>query len=137
MQVDFYIMKSPDCFRAKMFICQLIEKAYRHQHPVVLLAENTKTINFFDQALWSYHRSSFIPHAIDESNPLEIHTESALTQKKKILVNLTLQKIAQNEIIVRLLQIVPNQTDIKQRARELYRYYSQQNFKINTHQIQQ
>lgn len=135
MQIDFYIMKSSDYVEGEMFICQLIEKAYQLAHSVLLRAEDMQTIEFFDESLWSFRSTSFIPHEISSKNELNI--ESASTTKKKILLNLTQQKIEDPSSFGRLLQLVPNNPNLKQKARDLYRHYLQLNFKIHTHEIPQ
>jgi len=60
--VDFYILDSSDAQARLTLACRLVEKAYNQGHQVFVHCKNEHLANEFDQLLWNFRDSAFIPH---------------------------------------------------------------------------
>lgn len=61
-RIDFYILAASEQKDADLFACKLIEKAYKKDHRILLVAKDASHAIQLDQLLWSFRESSFVPH---------------------------------------------------------------------------
>ncbi len=139
-RIDFYILQGQDAGIRPLFACRLAEKAYRQGHAVYINTGSSAQSNYMDQLLWTFSPDSFVPHSVympdqDAKPPVLIgHSEDPDT-KCDVLLNLD------NEIpgffgqFSRLTEIVDQQSERKQAARKRYKYYMEQGYQINSHEI--
>lgn len=141
-RVDFYLLKSPHHDALHSTLCRLVEKAYGQQHQIFIYCKNEKEAQEIDNLLWTYRDISFLPHGIIQSahdNPkTPISISSSLEPNKDfndILLNLTNTVPTFFRQFQRVIEIIPNSTDIKIQARENYRLYREQGCELHSHQL--
>jgi len=133
-RVDWYLLNTAnfkDCYK---FTCQLVEKAYKNCHSLLVKTASDADTQTLSNLLWTFRRTAFIPH---QSGQLE-HTiliGNTADQNPATHLNLYLPEIPDDTPCQRLLQIIPNEPTLRQQARQHYRHYQQQGYQLFTHQI--
>ena len=140
MKVDFYILKETDTRANWLFACRLIDKAQLLGHQIFILCNNKEDAIAFDELLWQFEPSSFIPHHIQGEGPIPApkvqigYTETA-PGFNDILINLSLKVPDIYKQFRRICEIVPSNESAKSQKRLNYRFYQEQNLKIQSHHI--
>ena len=96
--------------------------------------ESESAAEQFDQILWSFRETSFVPHQVFQKK-VKIADLKNTTIEALIKVNLCLPTLPQAVLKPRLLQIVPNTPTLLAVAREHYRYYQQQHYQMTSHKL--
>lgn len=135
MKIDFYNINAISFNTGHPFACRLINKAYQHHHQITICCEAAMDAYELDDLLWCWYDASFIPHQIDIKQPFIIHVGLLSPVTNKILINLSLEKINEQPLWERLLQIIPNNTAAKQQAEELYHHYQEKGHDLTIHQM--
>lgn len=141
MKIDFYILNKLEEQADWLFACKLIEKAYELGHEVYILMENKQDALAFDELLWEFEPSSFIPHHIQGEGPkppppVQIGFEASKPSHiQDILINFS-KAIPKNfKQFKRICEIVTENETIKVIKREHYKFYQGQQFTIDTHKL--
>lgn len=126
------------------YCCRLIRKAYSNNANVVVKAPNDM-LKLLDQALWSFSKTDFIPHA--QTSPDSeylglcpvILTDSIESLDKlphhEVLLNLG-EEVAQGyEKFERVIEIVGLEESDKVKARLRWRHYAQRGYPITKHEV--
>jgi DNA polymerase-3 subunit chi len=135
--IDFYILSAQQAEQRLDFACRLIEKAYRSRCKVYVHFDNEAQAKAFDELLWSYRDSSFIPHGLIGSEGLEdncpVHLGYADLQPPHfdVMVNLGLEMPTTVARYKRVLEVVIQQDDVLAATRSHYRYYKERGYPIN------
>jgi DNA polymerase-3 subunit chi len=141
MQIDFYLIKKPLTQANLVFACKLIEKAYHLGHHIFVLCDNQEQALAFDELLWSFEHSSFIPHHIlgegpTPPPPVQIgYDPKKKPEKIDILINLSTQIPDNFKQFQRICELVFEDDTLKQKKREHYKFYQGHQYKIDTHNI--
>ncbi len=133
-RVDFYLSKATHFQECRQLVCFLAEKCYQQGHSAIVHLESKEETEILDQLLWTFRPESFLPHQI--TSPLTI-TMAKLNENNldALIINDCLPAHAEPLKLARLLQIVPNQINLRELAREHYRFYKQQGYQLFTHEI--
>lgn len=135
--IDFYILSAQQDEQRLDFACRLIEKAYRSRCKVYVHLNNEAEAKAFDELLWSFRDSSFIPHGLISSESLEencpIHLGYAELQPPNfdVMVNLANEIPSTVARYKRVLEVVIQQDDVLSATRNHYRYYKERGYPIN------
>lgn len=133
-KIDLYLLTHPTFAECFGFVCQLVEKTCQQGHAPLIKLESEQAANSLDELLWSFKDTSFIPHQRDGLD--SISAGSGQGVPLLIQCRLTEKPAGLDELnAARLLQIVPNQPNLLQLARQHYRFYQQQGCQLATHQI--
>lgn len=140
-KLDFYVLSEGDSQTRFQLACRLTEKAYRNQHRVYIHTENEAAAHQLDELLWTYREESFLPHNLvgegpDPTPPIQIGFTLKPENQRDILINLDMQIPSFYEQFNRVLEIVPNDPQFQERAREHYRIYRTKGYEITTHKLQ-
>jgi DNA polymerase-3 subunit chi len=140
IQVDFYLLNQTDELEKDQFVCRLIYKAYHHKHRVYIRCPDLSKTQHLDELLWTFTDESFIPHNIIGEGPtfpppVQIGHEAIPTQHNDILVNLCEDIPSSFKQFKRILEIIPNNEEARNKARENYRYYREQGCKLVYHNL--
>ncbi|OAI47471.1 hypothetical protein AYO45_05745 [Gammaproteobacteria bacterium SCGC AG-212-F23] len=136
-KIDFYVLSDNNRLP---FACKLIEKAYKQRHRIYIHTDNKPEAHQLDELLWTYRDDSFLPHNIygdgpEPAPPIQIGINTTPEKHHDILINLSPQVPEFYVQFNRILELVSNETDVQQAARERYRYYQTQGATINTHKL--
>ena len=137
MRADFYILPTNDYMH---FACRLIEKAYKEKHTVFVLTQNIQQAEQLDKQLWTFKDISFIPHHLshDKENhttPISIGDSIEQAKQQDILLLLTPESTDKIKGFARVMLVVPNETDWKNKSRALYGEFKSMAYDISTHKI--
>lgn len=145
-QVDFYILGNRVADGPLKFVSRLCQKLVGLDKTAVIHCDNESHIDKLDDLLWSYLPSSFIPHQrVDDgtsesvkNNPIVLYYGLQLKQSLidcDVLISLTANSHPEFGQFSRIVEVVDNDPDEKQQARQRYQFYQQHNAVINTHHI--
>ncbi|WP_024296978.1 DNA polymerase III subunit chi [Methylomicrobium lacus] len=139
--VTFYVLASDAESQRLLFVCRLIEKAYRSGSYCYVLTANDAQAERLDDLLWTFRAGSFIPHqryegelpAVD--NVILIGSLEPPARWQKVIVNLSGQGPQQIDQAERILEILDDNPEIKAEGRMRYRRYQQSGIAVVTHKV--
>lgn len=143
-EASFYILPSHTLEDRFIFACKLIEKAYRCGHYCYVYTDTPQQSQQLDNQLWTYRENSFIPHQLydgllnttpDYEKTILIGCHPAPNKWQKLIFNLSSKYPDNLTNTERILEIIDNNEDLKQAARQRYRQYEQEGFTMTTHII--
>ncbi|MDR3492810.1 MAG: DNA polymerase III subunit chi [Gammaproteobacteria bacterium] len=140
-RIDFYIIEDKDANARLQLACRLVEKAYKNKHRIYIHTDDEAEAYQLDELLWTYREDSFLPHNLygdgpDSAPPIQIGFNVTPEKQRDILVNLSKQVPEFYLQFNRVLEIVPNEADRQEIAREHYRFYKSQGHDLTTHKLQ-
>ena len=150
-RVDFYILQSATELSRNELACKLVEKAYAQNHMITLMTRSQNHAQEIDTLLWSFKPDSFIPHEIVGDKPSITTNEEETNQTKNsqvaisheqlhdshhdIMINLKHEVPKQFSRFNRLIEIVCQSSEVLEKTRESYRFYSSRGYPIHTHKL--
>lgn len=135
MKVDFYILSQTKNQQSMTTVCQLIENSYIENKKIYVQTMNASDATLLDQLLWTYKDISFIPHAVNESAPIQISEKVDFPSDIDVLINLSDVLPNLNSSIKHIMEIVFNDANLQQQARERYKKYRELNCELNTYKM--
>lgn len=124
------------------FACRLLRKAWRQGTPVVVMAP-ANTLAALDRDLWTFEAQEFVPHlrvrpgqAVDATlrrTPIWLCEGEPPSHCPKVLLNLGAELPASGEAFERIIEIVPNEAEERQRARARWRDYETRGWTVRHH----
>ncbi len=138
-QIDFYVL--PENSKRERFACALIQKVWKQGNDVYINARSEAEAIAFDDLLWSFRDTSFLPHCLAsddsfENVPIIIGHDNQIPANTSIMINLADQIPQESGKIERILEIVAGGESERQRARKRYADYRHQGHIINNHKIE-
>lgn len=127
-----------------MLACRLIGKAWPTHRSIVIACADQQQCNTVDEQLWMTPDNRFIAHSIESSNTEDKTTPILITadinhqpKTNSVLVDLrnhaSLSQHCQQ--YVRILDIVTNNDDARNLARQRYKSYRQMTAELHTHEM--
>ena len=155
-QIDFYILAENSRRDMNRMVCRLCEKAIAQEMNVLIYARSVAQAQQLDELLWTFKPDSFIPHTnhfngLEEddsfSYPVLISTETdtngaafignkkIMSQYNQLLINLTSSTPPFFQQFKRIAEMVSNDNDEKEIARNRYRAYREQGLTLNKYDL--
>ena len=157
-QVDFYILTESSQKNINHICCQLCEKALKSNLTILIYTQSAAQAEELDNLLWSYKSNSFIAHKnmynqydIDHISdntltkseakfqflyPVLITGEVPVDHKyNDVLINLNSTPPPFYANFKRVAEMVDKELLAKESARSRYRFYQQQNCKLNKYDL--
>lgn len=140
-KVSFYVLSSTSPQERYLFTCRLIEKAYKNGYFCYVYTHNDQQSQQLDNQLWTFKSGSFIPHQMLTHHPpsfeqsILIGTQPTPDKWQKMIVNLSLNYPENTSRCERILEILDNNTEIKQAGRTRYKQYQQTGLAVSTHTV--
>jgi DNA polymerase-3 subunit chi len=139
INVDFYLLPEPSIIACGRYICQLVEKEYQNKHRIYIYVESEKMADYFNDLLWTFSDTSFVPHNIyeDYANsqvPVQVGCVSEPKEHSDILINLTANALSLSLVVQRILEIVPNDEALRAAGRKKYKFYKENGYILNLHE---
>lgn len=137
--VSFYLLND-DKVNQEAFACRLCQRALSEGLPLFVWCESVESMERFDQLLWTFQASSFIPHDIDDASApifLGLSAPDAIlksTDRKVGCLNLSGNAV-DTKLFDRVLEIIEANDAAKTAGRERFKGYKQQGITPTTHQI--
>ena len=145
--IDFYILSAQEPQQRLEFACRLVEKAYRSRCKILVQLSNQDHAQAFDQLMWTFRETSFIPHVLlenaeqngsvpeqqqTESSPVYIaYNDDQQPPHFDVLINLADKIPTTFARYKRVLEIVIQQDDVLANTRKHYRFYKERGYPIN------
>ena len=97
------------------------------------------SVKSFDQMLWQFKDTSFVPHAVDgsdlEDSPVAIGTHADAVSSPDVLVNLAIDGPGSVSRYLRVIESAGYNATSRTAARTRHRYYQDRGFPLNTHKL--
>ena len=138
MRIDFYILPNATAHQRQHFACRLAEKAWQQNNRIYIQTDSSSASQALDHMLWTIHEDSFIPHGIhgsdtDSAQPILIGHEPC-SDNFDLLINLSTQ-LPELTHCKRIAEIIHQDDATKQRGREHYKTYREQQCELHHHEI--
>ena len=137
-QIDFYIVNDSAGDAWLRCACRLVEKAYTLGLRIHIHTGEEGTASQIDDLLWTFRDRSFIPHqrscAADELCAVTLNHD-ALPEHREVLVNLSATVPDFYSEFDRVVEIIGNDTTLKQQGRERFRTYKDKGEQPQHHEI--
>ncbi len=113
----------------------LTEQHYQQRKRVLILCDNKEQALSFDEYLWTFKPSSFIPHnllsdAMTPPPPVMVATTDEKLPHADVLVNLSTSQIDKITRFKHIIEIICDIEEEKQRLRGFYRQYKAQGISV-------
>ncbi|EKE01237.1 MAG: DNA polymerase III, chi subunit superfamily [uncultured bacterium] len=136
----FYILAEPSLKARDLYACRVIEKAYTNGHTIYVHTATMDEAQNFDTQLWTFRDISFVPHEIYSQNstsgaPILIGYNGIAPEKKEILINLTSEIPSFYQQFDHIIEIIPNDDQLKTAARKQYQVYQHSGYQMETFNI--
>jgi DNA polymerase III subunit chi len=139
----FYILDIADIKTRNLYACRIIEKIYNNKQTAYVYLADEETAKAFDVQLWTFRDISFIPHEIYNNNlnsavPVLIGYDDAVVPKKVIkdvLVNLVAVIPPFYAEFKHIIEVIPDNSDLKKLARKRYQEYKQNGYQLESFNI--
>ena len=123
------------------FACRLAAKAYGKDSRLVVYAADKQRLARFDQMLWTLQATSFVPHcaveaALAAETPILRATAGAALPHHAVLMHRDDEWPPFFATFDRLLEIVGQEEDDKERARGRYVFYKKRGYDIEVHDVE-
>lgn len=140
-EVTFYVLASNAEQQRLLFVCKLVEKAYRSGSFCYVMTETGEQAQKLNDLLWTFRPGSFIPHQIYDGtrpelqNVILIGTLEPPAEWQKVIINLSAQGPENIDPAERILEILDDNPEIKAEGRIRYRRYQQSGIAVVTHNM--
>jgi DNA polymerase-3 subunit chi len=138
-EVSFYVLPSESETARYLFLCKLVEKAYRERHRVYILSASIEQARQLDDLLWTFRAGSFVPHQLYSGtlpaveNPVVIGTLQTPDGWRQTLINLAADIPETPDAYERIIEILDSSETCRQAGRKRYRQYQLLGLTTNTH----
>jgi DNA polymerase-3 subunit chi len=138
-QVDFYVLEDGGGDRLR-FTCRLVDKAYGQGRRVYIHAGSDAELQQLDRLLWTFRDQSFIPHGpVDRADtaftPVLLGRGEPPQGEDDVLINLAAEVPGFFSRFQRVAEIVDTDEQVRQAARDRYRYYQERGYPLDTHRM--
>ncbi|MBI5618477.1 MAG: DNA polymerase III subunit chi [Gammaproteobacteria bacterium] len=139
-RVDFYVLEQPTPRALDLVVCRLAEKAFQQGHQVHIRCASGQHAEALDEMLWTFHDTSFVPHAIAGSPeaaevPVVIAEGDREPVAADVLINLHPEVAPFFSRFERVIETTGEDEAGRQAARARYRYYRDRGYAIHNHQL--
>ena len=139
-RVDFYVLADTRQGSREHMACRVTEKAWRNNHRVYVYTESPDAARRFDEQLWTFRQSSFVPHEIctpesGDDVPVLIGHGPCPTGINGVLVNLGQQVPDFYSRFERVVELIATDDDARRVGRERWRQYKERGCAIQSHNV--
>ena len=106
-----------------------------------ILTPNHSFSEKLSELLWGFKKESFLPNTIKISKEKELSNNISITHNgdllndSDVLINLSDQDLDNYMRTNRLIEIIPNNEELKKQARIKYKEYKESNYDVRSHNI--
>jgi DNA polymerase-3 subunit chi len=136
-RIDFY-RNAQDKLRVA---CRLATKAFEGAKPLIVYSPDRATLARFDQALWSFQQTRFVPHCFADSplaaeTPVILATSGESLPHHDVLLNLGDEWPPFFASFERLLEVVSTDEGDRERARARWTFYKNRGYDLKVHDLE-
>lgn len=134
MQIDFFY----NLDTREDFACRFLARAWANDEVWRVALDDARACEAFSAKLWSFSPSSFLPHKIEQAEPIDDFPLVLLPFLPSFgvqnLLNLSAQALPASARLVHVIELVCEQT--RQAQRERAKLYQAAGFKVQFHDAQ-
>jgi DNA polymerase-3 subunit chi len=136
-RIDFHVLPDGSQRQHDIYICQLVERAWREGRHVHLHCETETLQQALDELLWTFHDASFLPHApADSPDAAQVrvtlgHGQQA-PQSAELLVNLQREVPSFFSQFEQVVETTGPDEAARAQARNRYRFYKDRGYPLET-----
>ena len=137
-KIDFYILRETRTNERLRTACRITEKAYLRGHLVHIHTDSRDGANKLDDLLWTFRDCSFIPHGIENQDPLRSPVTIGhgwVPDKCEVLINLAVEVPMFFSRFERVAEIVDQDQANRENGRQHYRFYRDRGYPLQHHEI--
>lgn len=140
-RVDFHVLPAQSRREHDVYICALIEKAWREGRRVHVHCLDDAMAASFDQLLWTFRDTSFVPHALSQPGgdtavaPVILGSAATPPESAEVLVNLHSDVPAFFSQFEQVIETAGDNEDTRAQARARFRFYKDRGYPIETHKV--
>ncbi len=139
LRVDFYLLSQATADARLLATCRLSQKVLQTGQRLFIQAENEADAQSCDEWLWTFKAESFLPHhRLGDGAFIDAPILIGLTtpaQADGVLLNLSTRQPKGLAQFSRVLEVISNEEVHKQQGRLRWRYYQQQGFILEKHDL--
>ena len=139
-RVDFYILADADEAQRQLYLCRMVDKAYRLGLRIWIHAPSPEHGATLDDRLWTFSQSSFVAHdraGADDATraPVLIGDVRDIDSGRNLFVNEASDVPDAAQHFERVAEVVNNDPEVRRRGRAHFAYYREQGFELHHHRI--
>jgi len=134
-RTDFYLLTQSDENARLLTTCRIIEKAYLKSHQIYIFCADQTQAEIIDKLLWTFRDTSFILHNTADAPVLIGHSTSPPPDFHDILINLSESAPDFFKSFQRIIEVIPENPESREKAREKYRFYREQQCDLHSHHL--
>lgn len=140
----FYLIPDGALKARDLYVCRVVEKAFTNKHKIYIYTSNHEETLTMDTQLWTFRDISFVPHAIYNDTSLSSNVElppilightAPPADFSDILINLNPNIPRFYQQFTHIIEVAPDDQQLRATAREHYKYYQKQNCNMESHKI--
>lgn len=153
--IDFYVQENSKPNARQLLACKITEKAYKQGRKIYIHTDSEQQTSSMDKLLWTFRGGSFIPHAAasqntapqnkalqtannkqdDENIPVLIGHEAEPQCTPDVLINLSHEVPGFFSRFERVIELVTEDAEQKQKGRERYKFYRDRGYELRNHTL--
>ncbi len=135
--VDFHVLPAQDRRRHDIYVCGLVQRAWRDGRRVHLHCHDEQMLENFDDLLWTFHDTSFVPHAVAgsaeaDAAPVLLSVSLDAPSTTDLLINLHLEVPPFFARFAQIVETTGEDARSKAFARLRYKFYRERGCPIAT-----
>lgn len=141
LEVTFYVLPAEAPLSTRhTTACRLVDKAWQQQRRVLVHATNKAEAEAIDELLWTFRAESFIPHHLVGEGPtppppVRISWDSAPSDSRDILINLSPDIPTGFDRFQRVIEIVAGTDSEREQARQHWKEYKRLGISVQAHEL--
>lgn len=139
-QVRFDVMPEADDGAWRAFACKVVEKAYLDGNRVLVWCGSADHAQSFDELLWRFSDSSFVPHEIGSAGepsaaPVVLWPDDSPPAAADVLVNLAADVPPWYGQFARIEEVLDGDQARRRAGRERFRFYRAEGIEPQTRDV--
>lgn len=144
-RIDFYIIEQGTEEATESFICRLTEKAWSQNNAVYIHTMDHSATTKYDELLWSFNETSFLPHQVLQTETDQSQTKNVLIGHQTsedisityhdVLINLNHETPSFFSQFDRVAEIITTDETSRSKGRERYQFYRDRGYVLETHKM--
>jgi len=139
VRIDFYLLPDADEAKRQIYVCRLVDKAYRLGHTVWLHTASDEHARALDERLWTFSQPSFVPHERAGSGepdcPVVVGEGKQPASPRDLLVNEATDVPTFVDRFARVAEVVNQDDGVRRRSRARYAAYRDQGYALHHYRV--
>lgn len=136
-RIDFHVLPTQGRRQHDVYVCELVERAFRAGRRVHVHCLDADMVTAFDELLWTFHDTSFVPHAVAGSAdaaaaPVLLDASLAPPVTADLLINLHVEVPPFFSQFEQVIETTGEDEQAKAIARGRYKFYKDRGYPIAT-----